>query len=154
MVMVVDDSGMMINYWWLTNTIYYIHIYIYMYWFMEVSYKERYPPNHPSHGWPWLSIETHAPWDPAFKKKKLKCGIRGFVVCFLKLCDSDLEFGDVAGKSVRNPNSWWINRRWINMNQVLGVQNSSLLMAPLIFRGASHHPKVHPEHVLDNLCKL
>ena len=30
MVMVVDDSGMMINYWWLTNTIYYIHIYIYI----------------------------------------------------------------------------------------------------------------------------
>ena len=29
MVMVVDDSGMMINYWWLTNTIYY-NIYIYV----------------------------------------------------------------------------------------------------------------------------
>ena len=44
MVMVVDDSGMIINYWWLTNTIYYnIYMYIYIYWFMEVSCKQRYP---------------------------------------------------------------------------------------------------------------
>jgi hypothetical protein len=26
---------------------------------LEVSYKMEVPPNHPSHGWPWLSIETY-----------------------------------------------------------------------------------------------
>ena len=66
MVMVVDDSGMIINYWWLTNTIYYN---IYMYIYIDLW---RFPVNRgtPKSSKSWMTMTQY--WNPCTLGSRIK----------------------------------------------------------------------------------